>query len=181
MRAIIMAAGVGSRLRGITGDRPKCLIRAGEQTLLGRVIEQLRDRGVHDVCVITGYKSALVERALLPEVLRIHNPFYRVTNSIASLWLARELLTEDTLLLNADLFLEPVVVISRDTYIYTRQRSIKGQPLLGNRNVDDCKIIQRRIVIRKQADKHCSKRFAGGNYLKPVIDPQAEQGRRSAR
>ncbi len=110
MRAIIMAAGVGSRLRGITGDRPKCLIRAGEQTLLGRVIEQLRDRGVHDVCVITGYKSALVEKELPPEIHRIHNPFYRVTNSIASLWLARELLTEDTLLLNADLCFEPKVL-----------------------------------------------------------------------
>ncbi len=110
MRAIIMAAGVGSRLRGITGDRPKCLIRAGQQTLLGRVIGQLRDRGVHDICVITGYKSALVEGELPPGVRRLHNPFFRVTNSIASLWLARDLLTEDTLLLNADLCFESEVL-----------------------------------------------------------------------
>ena len=110
MRAIIMAAGVGSRLRGISGDRPKCLIQAGEQTLLGRVIRQLRDRGVHEVCVITGYKSGLIERELPTGVRHIHNPFYRVTNSIASLWLARELLTEDTLLMNADLCFEPEVL-----------------------------------------------------------------------
>jgi len=110
VRAIIMAAGVGSRLRGITGDKPKCLIRAGEQTLLGRMIGQLRERRVHDICVVTGYKAALVEKELPAGVRQIHNPFFRVTNSIASLWLARELLTEDTLLMNADLCFEPAVL-----------------------------------------------------------------------
>ena len=89
MRAIIMAAGVGSRLKGISGGRPKCLIQAGEQTLLGRMIGQLRSVGVHDISVITGYKSALVDAELPAGVRRFHNPFFRVTNSIASLWLAR--------------------------------------------------------------------------------------------
>lgn len=110
MRAIIMAAGVGSRLRGISGGKPKCLIPVGTQTLLGRMIGQLQDHRVHDICVITGYKSALVERELPPGVRQIHNPFYGVTNSIASLWLARELLTEDTLLMNADLCCESEVL-----------------------------------------------------------------------
>jgi len=110
MRAIIMAAGVGSRLSEISGGRPKCLIPAGAQTLLGRMIGQLRDRGVHNISVITGYKFALVERELPHGVRQIHNPFYSVTNSIASLWLARELLMEDTLLMNADLCFEPEVL-----------------------------------------------------------------------
>ena len=110
MRAIIMAAGVGSRLLGINGGRPKCLILARGQTLLGRMIGQLRDRGVHDISVITGYKSALLEAELPPWVDQIHNPFYSVTNSIASLWLAREFLTEETLLMNADLYFEPEVL-----------------------------------------------------------------------
>jgi choline kinase len=110
MRAIIMAAGVGSRLQGITGGRPKCLIQAGEQTLLARMIGQLQDRGIHDISVITGYKSALVHAEFPLGVRKIHNPFYRVTNSIASLWLARGLLTEDTLLMNADLYFESEVL-----------------------------------------------------------------------
>ena len=87
MRAIIMAAGVGSRLLGINGGRPKCLIRAGEQTLLERMIGQLRARDVHDISIITGFKSALVENELPPGIRQIYNPFYSVTNSIASLWL----------------------------------------------------------------------------------------------
>jgi choline kinase len=105
-----MAAGIGSRLRGIGGGRPKCLIQAGEETLLRRMIGQLRDAGVDDVCVITGYKSVLIQRDLPRGVRQLYNPFYSVTNSIASLWLARELLTEDTLLMNADLYFEKEVL-----------------------------------------------------------------------
>ena len=110
MRAIIMAAGVGSRLREISGGKPKCLISAGSQTLLGRVIDQLHERGIQDVSVITGFKSGLIAKELPAGVRQIHNPFYSVTNSIASLWLARDLLTEDTLLMNADLCFEPEVL-----------------------------------------------------------------------
>jgi choline kinase len=74
------------------------------------MIGQLRDHEVHDISVITGYKSALIDKELPAWVDQIHNPFYSVTNSIASLWLARELLTEDTLLMNADLCFEPEVL-----------------------------------------------------------------------
>lgn len=105
-----MAAGVGSRLLGINRGRPKCLIPVGDQTLLGRMIGQLRDHDVHDINVITGYKSVLLDETLPPWVDQIHNPFYSVTNSIASLWLAREFLTGDTLLMNADLYFEPEVL-----------------------------------------------------------------------
>ena len=105
-----MAAGIGPRLRGINGDRPKGLIQAGDPTSLGRMIGQLRHRGIRDISVITGYKSALLKKELPAWVRQIHNPFYSVTNSIASLWLARELLTEDTLLMNADLCFEPEVL-----------------------------------------------------------------------
>lgn len=110
MRAIIMAAGIGSRLRELSGNRPKCLLSAGDQSLLARMIGQLQASGIRDICVITGYKSSLVEDDLPTGIRRIYNPFYRVTNSIASLWLAREILTEDTLLMNADLCFEPPVL-----------------------------------------------------------------------
>jgi len=74
------------------------------------MIGQLRDVGVDDVSVITGYKAALIHEELPRGVRRLHNAFYSVTNSIASLWLARGLLSEDTLLMNADLYFEPEVL-----------------------------------------------------------------------
>jgi len=110
MKAIIMAAGVGSRLLNISNGRPKCLITAGKETLISRMVRLLRQRNVKDITVITGYMSHLVRQDLGNKVRYFDNPFYHVTNSIASLWLARELLTEDIILMNADLFLEDAIL-----------------------------------------------------------------------
>ena len=104
MKAIIMAAGVGSRLKEINGDRPKCLIEAGGVTLISRSVSLLRSRGITDITVITGYKSERIHQELQSRVKYLHNPYFQVTNSIASLWLARDLLNDDVILMNADLY-----------------------------------------------------------------------------
>ena len=98
MKAIIMAAGVGSRLLALNHCRPKCLIASGKETLISRMVRLLRQRNIDDITVITGYKSHLIRQELKEKVRYLNNTFYPVTNSIASLWLARELLTEDVLL-----------------------------------------------------------------------------------
>jgi choline kinase len=66
VKAIIMAAGVGSRLKEINGDRPKCLIEAGGVTLISRSVSLLQSRGITDITVITGYKSELIHDELRP-------------------------------------------------------------------------------------------------------------------
>ena len=106
MKAIIMAAGIGSRLKKINGDRPKCLIEADGVSLIRRSVNLLISRGITDISVITGYKSELIEQELEGRVRFLHNPYFEVTNSIASLWLAKELLHDDVILLNADLYYE---------------------------------------------------------------------------
>lgn len=110
MKAIIMAAGVGSRLKKIIADKPKCLIKAGSVTLISRTVSLLRSRGVDDISVITGYNSDLIHSELQSQVRYFHNPFFRVTNSIASLWLAKDLLCDDVILMNADLYYEDAVL-----------------------------------------------------------------------
>ncbi len=110
MKAIIMAAGVGSRLKKLNGDRPKCLIETDGVALISRSVSLLQSRGISDITVITGYKSELIERELKSQVRYLHNPYFRVTNSIASLWLARELLCDDVILMNADLYYETAVL-----------------------------------------------------------------------
>lgn len=105
-----MAAGVGSRIQGLIHNRPKCLIEANGQSLIARSVEMLGRRGIRDITVITGYRSELVRRELGIRVRYFDNPFYRVTNSIASLWLAKEVLDDDLLLMNADLYFEEEVL-----------------------------------------------------------------------
>lgn len=109
MNVIILAAGVGSRLNGIAGHKPKCLIEAGQTTLIRRIVELCQRRGLRRIAVVTGYRADLIESDLGKSVVYYRNPFYPITNSLSSLWFAREELTpdEDALLMNADLFFEP--------------------------------------------------------------------------
>lgn len=110
MRAVIMAAGVGSRIQGLIHNKPKCLIEAAGQSLISRNVEMLQRKNIEDITVITGYKSALIRREIGTQVRYFHNPFFRVTNSISSLWLAKDLLDDDLILMNADLYFEERVL-----------------------------------------------------------------------
>ncbi len=110
MRAVIMAAGVGSRIQGLIHNKPKCLIEAAGQSLISRNVRMLQRKGIRDITVITGYKNELIRREIGTQVRYFHNPFFRVTNSIASLWLAKELLDDDLILMNADLYFEEKVL-----------------------------------------------------------------------
>jgi choline kinase len=110
MKAIIMAAGVGSRLSSVIGDKPKCLIMADGETLIGRMVRILKSRNVTNISVITGYKSQLIRDELGSKVNYFHNPLFSVTNSITSLWLAKDLLVDDVILMNADLYVEEAVI-----------------------------------------------------------------------
>lgn len=108
MKAILMAAGVGSRISNkISG--PKCTLKIntpnGEMPLVRYTVERLLSRGI-TVAIVTGYLEKYVHEALEGlDVQYYSNPFYKVTNSMASLWFAREFLAdEDTILMNADVF-----------------------------------------------------------------------------
>ncbi len=107
MRAILLAAGVGSRIASEIGNMPKSLVEVNGEPLIVRTVKMLR-RNHLEVSVITGFRHELIEEALRPyEVDIIYNPFYEVTNSMGSLWFARDrLVGSDILLANADVFYE---------------------------------------------------------------------------
>lgn len=110
MKAFILAAGVGSRLVRVAQNRPKCLLTIGGRTLMSRMLDLLASRGIRDITVITGFRADLVRQEVGDRARLIHNPFFHVTNSIASLWFAREYLEGDALITNGDLFFEPALL-----------------------------------------------------------------------
>ncbi len=111
MKAIIMAAGVGRRLLGLNLNKPKCLLTAeGGETLIRRSVNLLVSKGISDITVIVGYKADLIRNELNNDVAYFENPHFRTTNSIMSLWYARDLLEDDVLLLNGDLYYEPSIL-----------------------------------------------------------------------
>jgi choline kinase len=84
---IVLAAGRGSRLGGITDERPKCLVELGGRALLERQIEALREGGVDSIHVVTGYRRDAIEARGVPTV---HNPDWSRSNMVASLLCAVE-------------------------------------------------------------------------------------------
>jgi L-glutamine-phosphate cytidylyltransferase len=102
VRAVILAAGRGRRLCDVTGDRPKCLARVGGFTLLQRQIRSLRACGIETIAVVAGHCADDVWRACGPKIDLVVNMHYDATNSLYSLWLARNLLTDGFVVLNSD-------------------------------------------------------------------------------
>lgn len=90
--AVILVAGVGSRLRPITDTRPKALAPIGDETILGRAVRLLLDFGISRLILATGYREEAVREALgglSAEVVYCPNPRYDSTQNSVSLALCR--------------------------------------------------------------------------------------------
>ena len=115
-RAIILAAGKGSRLLPLTADRPKCLIELNGRTLLEWQLDCLFEAGITETFVVTGFRPDLVEGVLDARgpgrgtVTTLFNPFFHVADNLGSAWIARGAKDRDFLLLNADTLVPPALV-----------------------------------------------------------------------
>jgi choline kinase len=121
MQAVILAAGRGLRMNGSLDGRPKCLVEVGGRTLLEHQLDALRALGVRDICVVVGHGAAEVRALVGADCHCVENPRYRETNSLYSLWLARDWVCGSFLVLNADVLACPE--------IYRRVAGLRGNAL----------------------------------------------------
>lgn len=109
MKVIILGAGQGKRLLPLTQDVPKALLDIGGRTLVRRQIDAFSACGLKEFVVITGYNSALME-AQLDEISSetgltirtVYNPFFAVSDNLASCWMARHEMDDDFVQVNGD-------------------------------------------------------------------------------
>jgi len=108
MRAVILAAGRGSRLGPHTEDRPKCLVELDHQPLIQRQIAALRAGGVSTIGIVRGYLANMID---IPDVTYFENPRWSETNMVMSLAAASSWLRTDSVVISyADIFYEAGVV-----------------------------------------------------------------------
>lgn len=107
---------MAKRLRPLTDERPKCLLKVGERTLLQRTVDGLIAAGISELVVVTGYRANMI-RDFLTETypsLNIHfidNPDYAHNNNIFSLWLTRPYVDgNDFLLMDSDILCDPAIL-----------------------------------------------------------------------
>lgn len=115
--AILMAAGLGSRMKPLTLTTAKPLVQVKGTPLIETVLAALRERGVSDVYIVVGYKKeqfqVLAEK--YPNVHLIDNPEYDTKNNINSIAVAaKEMASDDCFVCEADLFLPDSKVLCRD-------------------------------------------------------------------
>ncbi len=118
MKAIILSAGQGKRLSPLTDTRPKCLVELSGRSVLSWQLRHLATAGVTEAVVVTGFSADAVEAEIagldLPgiKVRSLFNPFFSVTDNLATCWMARHEMVGDFLILNGDTLFEPAIAMS---------------------------------------------------------------------
>ena len=106
--AIILAAGRGSRMRQLTDNMPKCMMTINNKTLIQRTLEVLINNNINNIILITGYKSDVlleyIRNTLNININAIYNDMWDKSNSIYSMYLAREYL-DDAIVIDSDIYI----------------------------------------------------------------------------
>lgn len=116
MQAVILAAGMGKRLKELTQNSTKCMVKVNGVTLIDRMLHQLEMRNLSKIVIVIGYEGSklmdyIAALGINTPIEFVNNPIYDRTNNIYSLALAKEhLLADDTILLESDIIFEDGVL-----------------------------------------------------------------------
>lgn len=164
MKALLLAAGKGTRISRYLNGAPKCTVDIGNGLPLVRyTVDLLRRKGITDIAIVTGYSHEAIEQLFEGEDIRFYyTPFFNVTNSIVSAWFAREFLTDDDdlLVMNADVFCEEA--------LYDAVLDVKENPVMlydtGRRENADYKFFCEDGKIKKYG-KELTLEETSGEYI----------------
>jgi choline kinase len=149
MKTIILAAGVSARLRPLTNDTPKCLLKIGSKTILERTIDNLLAYNLDDIIIVTGYlqdqiKNFIAERYPNLKVTYIYNEKYDSTNNIYSLWMTKDLvLNNDMLMMDSDILFDKRILELLIKSKYSNCLALRS----------DQKLSEEEIKVRLNSDK----------------------------
>lgn len=156
MKALILAAGFGSRLAPITDNIPKSLVPVNGKPILFKQIDNLHENGVTDITVISGYKANVMEKALkdnYPDVKIIESVDYAITNNMYSAYLGiKSVGTQGFLMMNADVFYDASVI--KELIASPHRNAIVTD--IGNYNEESMKVVEengRLVKISKAITK----------------------------
>lgn len=116
MQAVILAAGMGKRLKELTQNSTKCMVKVNGQTLIERMLSQIESRDFSRIVIVVGYEGQkLIDYIstlnVKKPIVYVENPIYDKTNNIYSLSLAKDYLCEeDTMLFESDLIFEDSII-----------------------------------------------------------------------
>ncbi len=154
MIGVILAAGMGSRLRPITKYIPKTLVEVNDKPIISYIIEALIENGINRIVICVGYKKNKIisfckENYPNVDFKFVVNDEYKETNNMYSLYLAQSLLKEDLILMNGDVIVDSQIIKE----IIKEQHSCVA--------VDKDRYIEEsmKIIVENKTIKHISKKI----------------------
>lgn len=111
MRALITAAGMGTRFGELVKDNNKCLLKIKKNSLLEISLRNLNGFGITDIVIVTGHSFDKVEKKLSGRADFVYNPFYKISGILPSIWLARHLIdSHDFIFVTGDSVYHPYIL-----------------------------------------------------------------------
>ena len=110
IKAVILAAGKSIRLYPYSQDLPKALIPIGGKPIIHHIIDYIRQGGIFDISVITGFQHQKMQESLDKDIHFISNPFYTVSSILASLWFALQKMNTSLIILYGDILFHPEII-----------------------------------------------------------------------
>lgn len=159
MKALILAAGLGSRLRPLTDEVPKCMVKVNGVSIIDKQIQNLKENGISELFVVTGYKGHILESYITEkynelDIKILDNDVYDRTNNMYSLNMAKDYLYgEEFIMMNSDVFFEEEIISSLIKEDYNNLIVCQAK----NYNEESMKVIVNKGVvthISKQVDKN---------------------------
>lgn len=179
MKGIILAAGMGTRLRPLTLNTPKSLIEIKGETLIERQIRFLREKGVEEIVVVTGYLAEKFE--FLKDKYRvtlIHNDKYDIYNNFYSMFLARHYL-ENAYVIDADNYLNDNFLsnhVENSTYFSAYKTQFKQEWVL---HTDENQVVTDITIEDGEGPILCGVSYwnaKDGQLLQRAIEKRFEKG-----
>ena len=171
MKVIILAAGMSSRLRPLTSNKPKCMLKLSNETLIERQIKIFHSHNINDITIVTGYRGEIID---IPDVNYVKNENYETTNMNESLFCALEPSNSPVLVTYSDIVFEQKIIqqmleitdgirlaVNLNWKKYYQNRSMHSLSEAENVLVENERILQIRKNISKSLQNQQIGEFLG--------------------
>ena len=171
MKAVILAAGIGTRLSPYTDKLPKCLLRVNGITILEHQLNALFNNKLKNVVLVLGHQKEKILQFLSHHAFNefqfeiVINKAYMSTNSSYSLWLAKDRLYKGFIYINSDLIFHPNLIIKLLHHNCHSGIIVDKTPINSNDDMFKIKIKHNRII---SFDKNISPKDAAGRAIGPA-------------
>lgn len=104
MKLVILAAGIGSRLKPLTRSMPKCMVKYNKKPIIDYIIDAAKSCGINSIAVVTGYKKEILENYLKNKnVLIYKNENYQISNMVSTLFCTKDFMDDDLIISYGDI------------------------------------------------------------------------------